>query len=195
MADEDSEHDQPERDTRAPVDHFAWLDGGLPTIGRSGLPKIKPPTASKGRGKRQADRLEAENRWPEFIEWVSAGGKIKVYAEKVGVSVKTIERWRSKTKEREAEYEDALEHSGEALVLQAEVVLRTCAADRDHIARARALAEHYRWMAARRSVQFAEPLKGEQADREIVVRVVREDHETVEQRKAREATEANGSQA
>ncbi|MEZ5651868.1 MAG: hypothetical protein R3E87_15125 [Burkholderiaceae bacterium] len=187
--------DQPARDERAPTDHFAWLDGGLPKIGRAGLPKIKPPTGSKGRGRRQADRLEAENRWPEFIEWVAGGGKISVYAEKVGVSIKTIQRWRAKTKDREAEYEDALEQSGESLVLQAEVVLRTCAADKDHIARARALSEHYRWMAARRSVAFAEPLKGELGEREIVVRVVREDHETVEQRKAREAREANGSQA
>ena len=176
----------------APVDAFAWLDGGLQLT--EPVVSIAPPT--KGRTRRKGiRRLEDENRWPEYLEWIGSGRLRADYARAVGVSLSTLYRWEKLTdadteagaaNERQAQITEAYAEAAHVMVSRAERVLRTAVPDKDMIARADKLAAHYRWQAERMNAIYGQ--RAESGDGgEFVLKIVRRRLPTVAEQKAEQA--------
>lgn len=169
-------------------DDFAWLDNGVPAQGATVTLK---PAAKRGRRK-GIRMLEFEERWPEYLEWLASGQSRLDYAQAVKTSLSTLYRWEKHAEGRTAEVSVALEQAADMMAARAEWVLRTCRLDKESIARAKHLADHYRWTAERFSERYGH--RKEPGDsNEVIVIVRREKMPTAAEIKAQEAIDAKGS--
>ncbi len=167
---------------RDPDDRFAWLDGGIPAAELA--IKVKPPAPNRsGKSRGSIQRLESENRWPEYLEWRAASRYRQDYATAVGVSLSTLDRWERKFPERQAELDQALELAADIDVQRAERVLRTVMPIKEDLIAAKNLADFYRWRAERLSPRYTDKAKWS-GESSMTVRVIRERAPTVAETKA-----------
>lgn len=107
-----------------------------------GIDKEQPPAVKKT-GIQRCDDFGLD----EIIYRVKQAITLRDIAVEIGVAHSVLHGWISATDERTRAYTVALGDAGDRYAELAEQILLEAPATKEEIARARALAEHYRWMA------------------------------------------------
>lgn len=122
---------------------------------------IDAPDSSAGaQPKRKARRKELDAVGIEAVcDRIEAGENLRAIAKSLGMAVAPLWRWLHGDKERSARAREAMQRSALAFDEMAEEVIKG-ARNILALSRARELAQHYRWRAAKRNpAEFSERMK------------------------------------
>lgn len=99
---------------------------------------------------KELSKSKLDGRLDEILEMFYDGMNFRSVAKSLDVSVVTLNKFLSREDNIE-EYKIALQESSDSYSSKAEDVLLNAESDKVEISRARELAQHYRWMAAKRN--------------------------------------------
>lgn len=94
--------------------------------------------------------MKLDGKLDEILDLFADGDAFRVVAKKMNVSTRTLHKFLNKPENYEV-YKSVLQESSDSYASLAEEVLVNSVADKIEIQRARELAHHYRWMAAKRN--------------------------------------------
>lgn len=95
-------------------------------------------------------KSKLDGRLDEILDLFADGETFRGVARIVGVSTRTLNKFLTR-KDNVEQYYAVLQESSDSYASMAEEALRNSPADKIEIQRARELAHHYRWMAAKRN--------------------------------------------
>jgi hypothetical protein len=94
--------------------------------------------------------MKLDGKLDEILDLFSNGDPFREVARKMGVSTRTLHIFLNKDGNKDA-YHAIMQESSDSYASKAEEVLMSAPADKYELQRARDLAHHYRWMAAKRN--------------------------------------------